>query len=103
MPIKIVINVKHGGFNLSDEAIDEYVKRSGTDYDNAVCNLGFMRDDPILVSIVEEMKEKASGNRSRLVVIEIPDNVEWQIEDYDGLEHVAEKHRTWRYRGRMFT
>jgi hypothetical protein len=28
-------------------------------------------------------------------VIEIPDDVEWIIVDYDGMEHIAEKHRTW--------
>jgi hypothetical protein len=28
-------------------------------------------------------------------VIEIPDDVEWEVEEYDGLEWVAEKHRTW--------
>ncbi len=25
----------------------------------------------------------------------IPDDVKWQIEEYDGLEWIAEKHRTW--------
>jgi hypothetical protein len=29
-------------------------------------------------------------------VVEIPDGVEWEIAEYDGLEWVAEKHRTWR-------
>ena len=27
--------------------------------------------------------------------VEIPDDVEWQIEEYDGTEHISEKHRTW--------
>jgi hypothetical protein len=53
------------------------------------------RDDPALVQVVEEMAEKANGRCARLDVIEIPDDVEWQIEEYDGLEHIAEKHRTW--------
>ena len=28
--------------------------------------------------------------------VEIPDDVEWQIEEYDGSEWIAEKHRIWR-------
>lgn len=26
---------------------------------------------------------------------EVPDDVQWQIEEYDGREWVAETHRTW--------
>ena len=54
------------------------------------------RNDPILVRVVEEMGEDADGKHSRLSIVEIPDDVEWQIEEYDGSEWVAEKHRTWR-------
>ena len=53
------------------------------------------RDDPVLVKTVEELGERAFGNHSRLEVVEIPDDVEWEISEYDGSEHVAEKHRTW--------
>ena len=54
------------------------------------------REDPVLVAIVEELgSEYASGRLSELQVIEIPDGVEWHIEEYDGIEHVAEDHRTW--------
>jgi hypothetical protein len=27
--------------------------------------------------------------------VEIPDNVEWEIMEYDGTEYIAEKHRKW--------
>ena len=53
------------------------------------------RNDPILVQVVEELGVKANGSCSELKIIEIPDDVEWQIEEYDGLEWIAEKHRTW--------
>jgi hypothetical protein len=53
------------------------------------------RDDPHLVQVVEEMGEKASGNCARVRVVEIPDGVDWEIDDYDGQESVAEKHRSW--------
>lgn len=53
------------------------------------------RDDPILIQVVEELGEKANSRYSELKVVEIPDDVEWQIDEYDGAEWVAEKHRTW--------
>lgn len=54
------------------------------------------RDDPDLVSVVEELGCKgASGQYASLSVVEIPDGVQWQIEEYNGSEHVAEVHRTW--------
>ena len=53
------------------------------------------RNDPALVQVVEEMGDKANGDHATLKVVEIPDDVEWQIDEYDGSEWVAEKHRTW--------
>lgn len=54
-----------------------------------------LRDDPALVQVVEELGADASARFADLAVVEIPDGVAWQIEEYDGFEHVAEKHRTW--------
>ena len=54
------------------------------------------RDDPALVEVVKELGKKANGRSAKLKVVRIPANVEWEIAEYDGLEHVAEKHRTWR-------
>lgn len=54
------------------------------------------RDCPYLVQVVEKLKEKANGKHSELKIVEIPDDVEWEIEEYDGKEWVSEKHRTWR-------
>ena len=53
------------------------------------------RDDPALVLMIEELGEKANGRFAKLKIVEIPDDVDWYIEEYDGSEHVAEKHRTW--------
>lgn len=54
-----------------------------------------VRDDTRLVQVIEELGSEANGRFASLVVVEIPDDVEWQIEEYDGFEHIAEKHRTW--------
>jgi len=54
------------------------------------------RDDPVLVETVKRLGDKSWGYCSELKIVEIPDGVKWQIEEYDGIEWVAEKHRTWR-------
>jgi len=53
------------------------------------------RDDPALVKTVEDLGEKANDRFAELKIIEIPDDVEWEITEYDGLEQVEEKHRVW--------
>lgn len=53
------------------------------------------REDPILIQVVKELGEKASGQFSDLTIVEIPDDVQYEIQDYDGVETVAEVHRTW--------
>ena len=53
------------------------------------------RDDPVLVHLVEEMGEAANGRCAELEVVEIPNDVDFAIEENDGMEWIAEKHRTW--------
>ena len=53
------------------------------------------RDDPFLVQAVEELGDKANGGFAKLRVIEIPDGVEYEIDEYDGIESVHEKHEVW--------
>ena len=53
------------------------------------------RDDPVLVQVVEELGEEANSWASALEVVEIPDDVDWKIDDYDGQESIHEKHRSW--------
>lgn len=55
-----------------------------------------LRIDPDVIAVVEEIgSEAASSSSAELKIIEIPDDVEWVIEDYDGIETVHEKHRVW--------
>jgi len=53
------------------------------------------RDDKDLVIAIETLGKEANGSYAALTIVEIPDDVEWQIEEYDGNEWVSEKHRTW--------
>ena len=91
---KIVINSCFGGFGLSQGALEKYKELKGIDDPRFHEDL-ISRDDPTLVQIVEEMGEAADGAYAELEIVEIPDDVRWQIKEYDGAEHVAEAHRTW--------
>ena len=53
------------------------------------------RNDKRLVKIVKKMGKKANGGCASLKIVKIPNNVDWIIQEYDGAEWVAEKHRTW--------
>ncbi len=53
------------------------------------------REHPLLVRVVEEMGEAANGPHAKLKVVEIPSDVEYVIDEYDGYESIHEAHRSW--------
>lgn len=58
------------------------------------------RHDPLLVQVVEELgpdkhREGASGRCAQLHIVEIPDGVQYEIDEYDGMESIHEIHRSW--------
>lgn len=89
---KVVINNDYGGFSLSEAAQDLFFEKTGAtfvDYHNE------HRDDPMLVEVVETLGKKANGLCANLKVVDVPDGVQFTIQEYDGMEWVAEVHRTW--------
>jgi hypothetical protein len=58
-------------------------------------DLRYERSHPLLIRVVEELGTEANGDCAKLKIVEIPDDVEWSIEEYDGNEWVAETHRRW--------
>lgn len=56
---------------------------------------GNYRTDPVLVEVVEELRGKANGNFADLVVVEIPDGMEYTIDEYDGVETLHQKVWEW--------
>ena len=90
---------------MSKEAQELYAQLKGIEletYNKSYCfykNLSvhdIPRNDPALIQVVEQMGEASWSTVSELKVVEIPDDVDWYIEEYDGDEWVAERHRTWR-------
>lgn len=93
--MKIVINSDFGGFCLSKAAY-EYLGLKWDGYGFAYDDYD-KRADPKLVECVETLgSAAASGRYANLKVVEIPDDVEYEIHSYDGLESIHEKHREWR-------
>lgn len=117
--MKVVINDEFGGFGLSDKAFEKLLERKGIEFEKSekekfgithyyvAGHLGedehylspydYYNDraDADLIAVIEEMGKDANGTFSSLKVIEIPDGIEWHVHEYDGLEHIAENHRTW--------
>ena len=91
--MKIVVNRGYGGFGLSKKACiflgleHEYYCGEYDDEDK--------RTDEKLIKCVETLGEEADGRAAALEVVEIPDDVEWYIEEFDGDETIHEKHRIW--------
>ncbi len=53
------------------------------------------RTDPNLIAVVEKLGEEANGSCSSLKIVEIPEGINWEINDYDGMESIDEAHRSW--------
>lgn len=75
---------------------DEEKKSSSAVYEkHNIYHRDIERDDPDLIKVVEELGDLADGSHAELKIVEIPDDVEYVIQEYDGNEWVAEQHRTW--------
>jgi hypothetical protein len=92
--MKVVINGCFGGFNLSPAGLKRLKDLLGASASSWELQT-LPRDDSSLVQVVEEMGSAANGPESSLYIVEVPDDVDWHIQEYDGVEHVAENHRTW--------
>ena len=117
---KIVINTSYGsnrdgGFCLShkaflrlrelgqQEALQEvdrgaYWPRAARPDEPSLnqCGVLIPRDDEKLVQVVMELGPEANGHCAELKIVEIPEEIRWEIERLAGVEHVSEVHRSWR-------
>ena len=101
--MKIVINKCYGGFSLSKKVYkalnikwDGYGYIQNKDLNIKSDNWKEYRTDKKLIKAIEKIGLKqSSGTHAELEIIEIPDDVDWEIDDYDGIESVIDKKRHW--------
>ena len=93
--MKVVINNCYGGFSLSDAGIARYLELADLVITGDFYDRDIPRDDAALIQVVQELGDGANGYCADLKIVEIPNDVDWYIEEYDGNEWVAERHRTW--------
>jgi len=103
---KMVINKRFGGFRLSAAAHNRlgsvWVDGDVSGYwDTSPWDEGLddftpaYRSLPALVAVVELFCEEANGRYAYLKVVDVPDDAEVYISEYDGKETVREVHRMW--------
>lgn len=85
--MKVIINSDFGGFCFSKKALEMYKERGGT-IDYSFLGETALRDDPIMVDIVMELGDEANDRFSDLEIVNIPEQYDYEIDNYDGLEHV---------------
>ncbi|MGL5077532.1 MAG: hypothetical protein ACRDBG_17130 [Waterburya sp.] len=88
--MKIVVNVSMDGFKLSQEAKNLYFDLEGS---HAYPEL--IRHDMVLVKVVETLGKAASGSGANLSIVEIPDGIDYYIDNVYGYEFIRECHRIW--------
>ena len=91
--MRVVINGVAGGFALPDGGEEWLKDNSNHDFSKENWHSPSIatRTHPDFVRMVEKFSNYI------LKVVEVPDGIEIEIHDLDdGLEWIAEKHRTWR-------
>lgn len=100
--MKIVINKCYGGFSVSNAVLKELGKKckygflDNEDFGIEDDNFYAYRANKDLIKAIEKVGiEKSSGELAKLRIVDIPDDIEWEIDEYDGIETVREQHRSW--------
>lgn len=70
--------------------------RNDFDWKNDLLYLnGDNREDPVLIEVIEELGERASSYVSDLRVVDIPDGMDYVIDEYDGIETLHARVQEW--------
>lgn len=101
--MKIAINKCFGGFGLSKELYEELgIKWDNYGYldndDLGITSDNYLayRSDQRLIAAIEKIGEdRASGKMAKVRIVDIPDGIEWELDEYDGIESIHEVHRSW--------
>lgn len=93
--MKVVINTCYGGFGITDEVKELYKKTTGKVL-SYVVDTEF-RCDPKLIEIIETigLENSADGPGTKLAIIEVPDDTQVEILDFDGYEEIVDARYHW--------
>lgn len=86
-------NKKNVIFKRGESEIDKIMKQFGDYWDNF--DEKFKRTNETIIRVVEELGAEANNRFSRLEIVEIPDDIDWEIDDYDGIETIRRKGERW--------
>ena len=53
------------------------------------------RSNPDLINVIKKLGSKVNTSVSDIKIVKIPDDVDYIIDGYDGIETIHEKHRSW--------
>lgn len=88
--MKVLYNACYGGFNFSKQFVEEFNARHPDRPKKLETWYEGERTDPGIIALFEEKGSVwSSGAYAKLDVEEIPDDVEFHIREYDGMEGVA--------------
>ena len=80
-------------FYVNKNIID---RKNSEIYDECFKVSDIKRDDSLLIQVIEELGDDATGSSGKIKVVDVPDDVDWEIEENDaGYEWVQEKPRKW--------
>ncbi len=96
--MQVVINTSYSNFAISADAISLIQKKIKNPKAKSQINAYSFdndRSNPLLVEAVQKLGAKANGLYTTLKIVEIPDDIEWQVDAINGKEVIREKHRVW--------
>ena len=53
------------------------------------------REDPVLIEVIEQLGDKANSRMSNFKIVEIPDDLVYTVDNYDGIETLHQKVQEW--------
>jgi hypothetical protein len=91
----MLIDYRDSQFNSLGIALNEEVIAPTNKDDDWTKSIQLIRTHKDIIECVETLGSIANGSFAELKIVEIPDDIEWEIDEYDGIESIHEKHEVW--------
>ncbi len=84
---KVVINISHYGFGLSEEALKNISDLKNKEI-SIETQFELSREDHHLIEVIEKMGLESNDGYSKLAVVKIPEGIEYEIKNINGNEKI---------------